>query len=47
MPKLIYAPKALDDLQEIKKYISGQFGKDKAKTCIKKITSILRQLELF
>lgn len=30
MPKLIYAPKALEDLQGIKTYITTQFGANKA-----------------
>ena len=47
MPKLIYTPKALDDLQGIKAYITGQFGKDKAKVCVKEITSTVKQLELY
>jgi len=47
MPKLIYAPKALDDLQEIKTYVTKQFDKNKAKTCIRNITSTAKQLELF
>ncbi|MDE6232308.1 MAG: type II toxin-antitoxin system RelE/ParE family toxin [Lachnospiraceae bacterium] len=47
MPKLIYAPKALDDLQRIKTYIAKQFGEDKAKACVKEITSTAKQLELF
>lgn len=33
MPKLIYTPKALDDLQGIKTYVSKQFGEDRAKIC--------------
>ena len=47
MPKLIYTPKALDDLQEIKSYVSKQFGKDRAKICTRKITTTVRQLEMF
>ena len=47
MPKLIYTPKALDDLQEMKSYITRQFDGNKAKECIKEITSIARQLESF
>ncbi len=47
MPKLIYAPKALEDLQGIKTYVAKQFGEDKAKACVKKITSTAKQLELF
>ena len=47
MPKLIYTPKALEDLQGIKTYITNQFGEGKAKACIKEITSTARQLELF
>ena len=47
MPKLIYTPKALEDLQGIKAYVAKQFGEGKAKACVKKITSTTRQLELF
>ena len=47
MPRLIYAPKALNDLQEVKAYVAEQFGGDKAKACIKEITSTARQLEIF
>ena len=47
MPRLIYAPKALDDLQEVKAYVAKQFGGDKAKSCVKEITSTVRQLETF
>ncbi|MCR2048213.1 type II toxin-antitoxin system RelE/ParE family toxin [Acetatifactor muris] len=47
MPKLIYAPKALDDIQGIKTYVSKQFGANKAKACIRDITSTVRQLEIF
>lgn len=47
MPRLIYAPKALDDLQEVKAYVAKQFGNDKAKACIKEIVSTARQLETF
>lgn len=47
MPKLIYAPKALDDLQGIKTYISRQFGKDRAKICVQEITTAARQLKMF
>ena len=47
MSKLIYTPKALEDLQGIKTYITNQFGEGKAKACIKEITSTARQLELF
>ena len=47
MSKLIYTPKALDDLQGIKTYVAGQFGEGKAKACIKEITSTAKQLEMF
>ena len=47
MPKLIYAPKALDDLQGIKTYIAKQFGENKAKACVREITSTVRQLEKY
>ena len=47
MPKLIYTPKALDDLQGIKAYVAKQFGESKGKSCAKEITSTVKQLELF
>ena len=47
MSKLIYTPKALDDLQGIKSYISRQFGKDRAKICAREIATTARQLEMF
>lgn len=47
MPKLIYTPRALDDLLGIKAYVAGQFGEGKAKACTKEITSTAKQLELF
>ena len=47
MPKLIYTPKALDDLQGIKAYVAKQFGEGKAKACAKEITSTAKQLEPF
>lgn len=47
MPKLIYAPKALDDLQGIKTYVAKQFGGNRAKACVREITSAIRQLETF
>ena len=47
MPKLIYTPKALDDLRGIKTYVAKQFGEGKAKACAKEITSAAKQLEMF
>lgn len=47
MPKLIYAPKALDDLQGIKTYVSKQFGESRAKASVKEITLTAKQLEAF
>lgn len=47
MPKLIYTPKALDDLQGIKTYVSRQFGADRAKICAREIVTTVRQLEMF
>ena len=47
MPKLIYTPKELDDLQGIKTYVSKQFGGDRAKICTKEIATTVRQLEMF
>lgn len=47
MSRLIYAPKALEDLQGIKNYINEQFDADRAKTGIKEIVLKIRQLERF
>jgi len=47
MPKLTYTPKALDDLQGIKTYISKQFGGNRAKICAQEIVTTVRQLEIF
>ncbi|MDE5590677.1 MAG: type II toxin-antitoxin system RelE/ParE family toxin [Acetatifactor sp.] len=47
MPKLIYTPKALDDLQGIKAYVARQFGESKAKACAREITSTAKQLVMF
>jgi plasmid stabilization system protein ParE len=47
MPKLIYTPKAIDDLQGIKIYVSRQFGADRAKICVREIATTVRQLEMF
>ncbi len=47
MPKLIYTPKALDDLQGIKTYVSRQFGGARAKSCVREIATTVRQLEMF
>lgn len=47
MPKLIYAPKALDDLQGIKAYVARQFNEGRAKASVKEITSTAKQLEVF
>lgn len=47
MPKLIYTPKALDDLHGIKTYVTKQFGDDQAKICVQEIVATVRQLEMF
>lgn len=47
MPKLKYAPKALEDLQEIKRYATDQFGEERAKVCLRDILSTIKQLEMF
>ena len=47
MPKLIYTPKALEDLQGVKAYVTEQFGASKAKISVKEIMSAARQLETF
>lgn len=47
MPRLKYTPKALEDLQIIKSYITGQLGADKTRKIMLEITSTIRQLETF
>lgn len=47
MPKLTYTPKALDDLQRIKVYVTQQFDEGRAKACVEEITSTAKQLEMF
>ncbi len=47
MLKLIYTPKALEDLQGIKAYVAKQFDEDRAKACVREITSTAKQLEAF
>lgn len=47
MYKIMYAPKALQDLQAIKTYITANFGADKAKSCVEDLTKTVRQLEAF
>ena len=47
LSRLIYAPKVLDDLQEVKVYIAKQFGGDKVKVCLEENISTVRQLEVF
>ncbi len=44
MPKLIYTPKALEDLQGIKTYVAKNFGESWAKTSVKDITSTAKHL---
>ena len=47
MPRLKYAPKALEDLQEIKRYVTDQFGEERAEACVRDILSTIKQLEMF
>lgn len=47
MYKLVYAPKALDDLQNIKDYTVSTHGVEVAKRAMKKLTSTARNLERF
>ena len=47
MPKLKYVPKALEDLQEIKRYVAEQFGEERAETCVRDILSTIKQLGRF
>lgn len=46
MPKLRYAPKALEDLQVIKRYVTNQFGEERAIACVRDILSTIKQLEV-
>ena len=47
MPKLKYTPKALEDLQVVKAYVTKQFGDSKAKASVKEITVAAMNLETF
>ncbi len=47
MYQIMYAPRALEDLQGIKAYISVNFGRDIAKNCVQELTKAVRQLERF
>ena len=47
MPKLKYAPKALEDLQVIKRYVTDQFGEERAEAGVRAILSTIKQLEVF
>ena len=47
MLKLIYTPKALEDLQGVKSYVMKQFGASRAGISVKEIVSAARQLERF
>lgn len=45
MSTIQYSPMALNDLQQIKDYISDHWGEDVAKKVLKKMTSDVRRLE--
>lgn len=47
MLKLIYTPKALEDLQKIRSYVAKQFDKSTAKSSVQAIVSAARSLEQF
>ncbi|MCH5250719.1 MAG: type II toxin-antitoxin system RelE/ParE family toxin [Lachnospiraceae bacterium] len=47
MSKLVYTPKALEDLQGVKTYVTKQYGESKAKISVKETTSAIRKLEIF
>ncbi|HML36873.1 MAG TPA: type II toxin-antitoxin system RelE/ParE family toxin [Bacillota bacterium] len=47
MPKIEYAPKALEDLQRIQKYIADNWGKNVAERVLKRITSDIKRLEQY
>jgi len=44
LKKIKYTPDAADKLRELKKTISLQYGEDKAKDVIKKITEAIKEL---
>ena len=46
MSKLIYTPKALDDLQGIKTYVSRQFGADRAKIGVRTVHGTVRVIRI-
>ena len=45
MPRVEYAPRALDDLRRIREYISVNWGEEAATRILRKITSDIRRLE--
>ena len=45
MPKLVFSPMALEDLQRIRDYIVTNWGEITAKKILKKLTSDIRRLE--
>lgn len=47
MYQIMYAPRALEDLQGIKAYITVNFGRDIAKNRVQELTKTVRQLERF
>ena len=47
MFKIEYSPMALEDLQQIRDYISAQWGEDAATRVLRKITADIRKLEEF
>ena len=47
MIKVGYSPQSLKDLQNIKKYITDEYGADIAINIMRKITKDIRRLEMF
>lgn len=47
MMKLIYTPKALEDLQKIQSYVAKQFDKSTAKSSVQETVSAARSLVQF
>lgn len=47
MMHIVFSPEALNDIEQIKDYLIGQFGDDTATKSIKKVIKEIKTLEAF
>ena len=47
MPEVVYTPMALEDLKEIKDYLTARWGANAAEKILKKMVSDIRSLERY